>query len=100
MWGMSTIATLTHRDDVHPPAAALQSSRRGPGTLPWRRALSAFTGPERLELGTVRSFEAACIVPDDPGEVVRGAKPISPADRERMREQHISRLLAEFRRQN
>jgi len=52
-----------------------------------------------VELGSVRSIEAACIVADDPGEVVRGAKPISAADRDRMREQHIARLLADYRRQ-
>jgi hypothetical protein len=62
--------------------------------------LIAFTSPAPFELGSVSSFEPACIVPDDPGEVVRGAKPISSDDRERMREQHISRLMADFRRQN
>lgn len=52
-----------------------------------------------MDLGTVRSFEAACVVPDDPGEVVRGARPTSSLDRERMREQAITRLMAEYRRQ-
>ncbi len=97
---MSTIATPTYRDDVHPQTAALRPGRRVPGGRPWRRALFAFTGAARVELGSVRSFEAACIVPDDPGEVVRGAKPISAADRDRMREQHIVRLLADYRRQH
>lgn len=100
MPGMSTIATPTYRDDVHPPSAWLRPARRGPLARPWRRALFAFTGAARVELGRVHSFEAACIVPDDPGEVVRGAKPISAADRDRMREQHIARLLADYRRQH
>jgi len=34
-----------------------------------------------------------CIVEDDPGMVVRGARPVSEADRAAMREQMISRLL-------
>jgi hypothetical protein len=52
-----------------------------------------------MDLGIVRSFEAACVVPEDPGEVVRGARPISSQDRERMREQAISRMMADYRRQ-
>jgi hypothetical protein len=52
-----------------------------------------------MELGSVRSFEAACVVPEDPGEVVRGARPTSSQDRERMREQTISRMMADYRRQ-
>lgn len=69
--------------------------------MPWRRASSAVTGGAgiALGLGSVRSFEPGCVVPDDPGEVVRGARPISLQDRERMREQHISRLMADYRRQ-
>ena len=98
MPGMSTIATPTYLDDVHRPNAALRPTR--PVARPWRRALFAFSGAAPVELGSVRSIEAACIVADDPGEVVRGAKPISAADRDRMREQHISRLLADYRRQN
>ena len=100
MPGMSTIATPTYRDDVHRPAATLTPNRRLPVARPWRRALFAFTGATRVELGSVRSIEAACIVADDPGEVVRGAKPISAADRDRMREQHIARMMADYRRQN
>ena len=100
MPGMSTIATPISRDDVHPPSAWLRPARRGPVARPWRRALFAFTGAARAELGSVHSFEAACIVPDDPGEVVRGAKPISAHDRDRMREQHIARMMADYRRQN
>jgi hypothetical protein len=68
-------------------------------TRPWRRALLAFTRSAPLELGRVSSFEPACVVADDPGEVVRSAKPTSAHDRERMREQQISRMMAEYRRQ-
>jgi hypothetical protein len=97
---MSTIATSPDCDYVLQPWAALRETRRLLGARPWRRALIAFTSPARCELGSVSSFERACIVPDDPGEVVRGAKPISSHDRDRMREQHIARLMADYRRQN
>lgn len=50
-----------------------------------------------MDVGCVSSFEARCVVPDDPGEVVRGARPITPEDRVRMREQAIVRLLARHR---
>ncbi len=43
------------------------------------------------------SFEARCVVPEDPGEVVRGARPTTPEDRVRMREQAIVSLLARHR---
>jgi hypothetical protein len=52
-----------------------------------------------MDLGSVKSFEASCVVPDDPGEVVRGARPLCPEDRDRLREQAIARLMAEHRRQ-
>lgn len=45
-------------------------------------------------LGRVTLIEPGCIVPEDPGEVVRGARPITDGDRAQMREQHIARLLA------
>ena len=51
------------------------------------------------DLGIVKSFEASCVVPDDPGEVVRRARPLCQEDRERLREQAIARLLADHRRQ-
>lgn len=44
------------------------------------------------ELGPVRAIESSCIVPDDPGEVVRGARPIDDQARARIREQQIARL--------
>lgn len=50
-----------------------------------------------MDVGCVSSFEPRCVVPDDPGEVVRGARPITPEDRVRMREQAIVRLLARHR---
>ena len=97
---MSTLATPTHRDYVLRPMAAFGAAHRLGIAKPWRRALLAFTRSAQAELGSVRSFEPGCVVADDPGEVVRSAKPISAADRDRMREQHISRLLADYRRQN
>ncbi len=97
---MSTTATSSYLDHGVAPSAAFSIGRRLSAVRPWRRALSAFSASAPVELGSVKSFEAACIVPEDPGEVVRGAKPISPHDRDRMREQHISRLMADFRRQN
>lgn len=42
-------------------------------------------------LGTV-PFEPSCVAPDDPGEVVRHARPATPADLAAMREQAIARL--------
>lgn len=38
-------------------------------------------------------YEPACVVPDDPGEVVRHARPIDDHARRQLREQHISRLV-------
>ncbi len=96
---MSTLATLTHRDYVLRPIAGFSIAQRLRVARPWRRALHAFTGSAQVELGSVSSFEPACVVADDPGEVVRSAKPISAHDRDRMREQHISRMMAEYRRQ-
>lgn len=43
-------------------------------------------------LGTVREISTRCIVPDDPGEVVRGARPLDDQARAQMREQQIARL--------
>ena len=99
---MNTIATSStspYADHVLPPTGAFRIARRFSAARQWRRALSAFSASTLVELGSVSSFEAACIVPDDPGEVVRGAKPITSRDRDRMREQHIARLMADYRRQ-
>lgn len=48
-----------------------------------------------MDVGRVNSFEASCVVGDDPGEVVRGARPLTSEDAARLREQMIARLLAE-----
>jgi hypothetical protein len=48
-----------------------------------------------MDHGRVLSFEASCVVPDDPGEVVRGARPLTAEDAVRLREQMIVRLLAQ-----
>ena len=72
---------------------------RFPAGVLWRRTTLVFTGSVEATLGSVRSFEPACVVPEDPGEVVRGARPISPQDRERMREQQIVRMMADYHRQ-
>jgi len=50
-----------------------------------------------MDVGCVSSYEPRCVVPDDPGEVVRGARPITPEDRVQMREQAIVTLLARHR---
>ena len=47
-----------------------------------------------LDMGRASTFEARCVVDDDPGDVVRGARPITAEDLDRMREQGIARLLA------
>lgn len=46
-----------------------------------------------MDVGFVVRFEASCVVPDDPGEVVRGARRFTPEDRDRLREQMIARLI-------
>lgn len=46
-----------------------------------------------MDVGWVTSFEPSCVVPDDPGEVVRGARPMTAEDVDRLREQMINRLL-------
>lgn len=43
-------------------------------------------------LGLVATVDASCVVPDDDSCVVRGARPLTPADAEKLREQAISRL--------
>lgn len=48
-----------------------------------------------MDHGCVRSFEASCVVPEDPGEVVRGARPLTAEDAARLREQMIVRLVAQ-----
>jgi hypothetical protein len=45
-----------------------------------------------MDVGFVTRFEPSCVVPDDPGEVVRGARPLTPEDLARLREQMIARL--------
>jgi hypothetical protein len=50
-----------------------------------------------MDLGRVNSFEASCVVQDDPGEVVRGARRVTADDVVRMREQMIARLVAQSR---
>ena len=51
-----------------------------------------------MNLGCVRSFEASCVVPEDPGEVVRGARPLTAEDAAQLREQMIVRLVAQAKR--
>jgi len=48
-----------------------------------------------MDAGRVNSFEASCVVQDDPGEIVRGSRPLTPEDVVRLREQMITRLLAQ-----
>ncbi len=45
------------------------------------------------DLGYVDLREVTGFVADDPGIVVRGARPVTEADRAVMREQQIARLL-------
>ena len=49
------------------------------------------TDEERDALGPVR-YERSCVVPDDPGEVVRHAAPVDDAAREAIALQRASRL--------
>lgn len=49
------------------------------------------------DLGSVKSFEASCVVPDDPGEVVRGARPATKDDVEIMAAQRRERQIAAMR---
>ncbi len=48
-----------------------------------------------MDVGRVNSYEASCVVQDDPGEIVRGARPLTAEDAVRLREQMIARLLAQ-----
>lgn len=48
-----------------------------------------------MDVGRVQSFEPSCVVPDDPGEVVRGARKLTPEDVARLREQMIARLMVD-----
>ena len=43
----------------------------------------------------VEEFDPGCIVPDDPGEVVRHARPADERDRGHIREQQIARMQAD-----
>lgn len=40
-------------------------------------------------------YEPSCIVPDDPGEIVRHAGPLDEHARRQLLEQHIARLLCQ-----
>ncbi len=48
-----------------------------------------------MDVGRVNSFEASCVVQDDPGEIVRGSRPLTAEDVVRLREQMITRLVAQ-----
>lgn len=48
-----------------------------------------------MDVGRVKSYEASCVVQDDPGEIVRGARPLTAEDAVRLREQMVARLLAQ-----
>lgn len=43
-------------------------------------------------LGPITAITASCVVEDDPGEVVRGARPLDDQARAQLREQAIARL--------
>lgn len=58
-----------------------------------RALFEAFRRPD-----VVLHWEPTCVVPDDDGEVVRGAAPIDEAARAQLREQQIARMLAEASR--
>lgn len=47
--------------------------------------------PILATLGAVR-WESSCVVPDDPGEIVRHAAPMTAHARAQIREQQIARL--------
>lgn len=40
-------------------------------------------------------YEPSCVVPDDPGEIVRHARPLDEHARQQLLEQHIARLLCQ-----
>jgi len=48
-----------------------------------------------MDVGRVNSFEASCVVQEDPGEIVRGSRPLTAEDVVRLREQMITRLVAQ-----
>ena len=48
-----------------------------------------------MDIGRVNSFEASCVVQEDPGEIVRGSRPLTAEDVVRLREQMIARLVAQ-----
>ena len=48
-----------------------------------------------MNLGTVERYERSCVVPDDPGMVVRGARPLTDEDRATPCEQAIARMIRE-----
>ncbi len=40
-------------------------------------------------------YEPSCVVPEDPGEIVRHARPLDERARQQLLEQHIARLLCQ-----
>ena len=48
-----------------------------------------------MNVGRVNSVEASCVVQDDPGEIVRGSRPLTAEDRVQLREQMIARLVSQ-----
>ncbi len=57
-----------------------------------RRLLSTFVESVSDDAVYV-GYEPSCVVPDDPGEVVRHAGPLDEPARRQLLEQHIARLL-------
>ena len=72
-------------DDVTALAECAAALRPSPGGAPMTDAAIL------AALGSV-SFEPSCVVPDDPGEVVRGAQPLDETARRQLREQAIARM--------
>ena len=58
------------------------------------RLISTFVGSVSDDAVYV-GYEPSCIVPDDPGEVVRHAGPLDEHARRQLLEQHIARLLCQ-----
>lgn len=76
--------------DVHEHRGALAFGRA--------RVKGVLLRPLRLSVaGVFVHYETSCIVPEDPGCVVRGARRITPEDVDQLREQHIARMIAESR---
>ncbi|MEP7118652.1 MAG: hypothetical protein ABI880_13770 [Acidobacteriota bacterium] len=45
------------------------------------------------ESAEIVKYQASCVVPDDPGAVVRHASPIDDRARQQLREQQLARLI-------